>query len=145
MSFEPQFSYAATIDDAAEIINRPHEPKAVLETIDCIRKISRYPIIRIGELLVRQVHAEIAWWLTDRGSYRRVPVRIGGKVLDYFTIPQQMSAVHPFAVVNVNDLKCWYTQFEEIHPFEDGNGRVGGAIIAGVSLALFGNILVPMQ
>ena len=32
-------------------------------------------------------------------------------------------------VQNVDSLVKWYTDFETIHPFLDGNGRVGGIVV----------------
>ena len=44
----------------------------------------------------------------------------------------KLHAAHP-AWISIEDLEDWYYDFETIHPFQDGNGRVGGVVVATVS------------
>jgi hypothetical protein len=144
--FNPSFVIVHNLDHCAGLINAPHEPKAVQQTKEAVEMISRHKeIITIGEFLIRQVHEHICYWLEPRGVYRNIPVRIGDQVLDHFPVAQQMRDLHPFLLDDKlgNTLKTWYRLFQEIHPFEDGNGRVGGAIIAGISYARYGYYLTP--
>lgn len=154
MPFNPKFEIMSPMGARpsplyiAQIINEPHEPKAVERTCDVIEAVSKYcDASTIGELLIRQAHHHICEWLPDneRGVYRTMPIRIGGEIKDHFTVPQSMSDIHPFCINNRDDLKEWYRLFQEIHPFADGNGRVGGAIIAGVSFALWSIYIVAVE
>jgi fido (protein-threonine AMPylation protein) len=43
----------------------------------------------------------------------------------------------------VDNYLAWYQQFETIHPFIDGNGRVGGVVIAVLSFNVNGVFTVP--
>ena len=79
-----------------------------------------------------------------------IPVQIGGEVLDWIHVADDMQKLHPYILSPLKQdgliqLGEWYNAFQRIHPFEDGNGRVGGAIIAGVSLAMFNTILIPAR
>lgn len=148
--FTPSFKWVNGILQAAMIINAPHTPDATFETADVIDLIgANREICSIGQVLVRQAHQHIcSSWMSDAGTYRNYPVSIGGDVLDWYAIQDQMDKLHPFIISPLmNDaamaLGEWYTTFERIHPFGDGNGRVGGAIIAGISLAMFNTILIP--
>lgn len=148
--FTATFRIVNGVLNAAEIINAPHTPRAIMETADIIARISKMgEISAIGETLCRGVHGIICkGWLHDAGEYRRCPVQIGGELLDWIFIQDDMSKLHPYIVSptfqeGIDDLGRWYSAFQRIHPFSDGNGRVGGAIIAGVSLAMFDCLLVP--
>jgi len=72
----------------------------------------------------------------DAGFYRQHPVRIlGAKTItaNYIKVPQLMDEL--IKMVNQSDLPITYniakihSKFEQIHPFSDGNGRVGRLLI----------------
>lgn len=74
----------------------------------------------------------------DRGVYRRIPVRIMGadnvppepweipkKMEDLlFKHTEMISTLHP-----IERISLFHLQFEQIHPFIDGNGRMGRMLI----------------
>ena len=47
--------------------------------------------------------------------------------------------------ISQENLRHWYFDFETIHPFVDGNGRVGGIIIAAATHRQHGIYLAPGQ
>lgn len=143
--FNPRFKYTFCLQEATEAINAPHEPKAILATGQAIQQIANHKdIVVIGETLVREVHQYICeMWLKSAGSYRKVPVEINHQIKDFYDVPMKMAAIHPYRVYTIEHLQEWYRLFQEIHPFEDGNGRVGGAVIAGMSFANWGYYLIP--
>ena len=50
-----------------------------------------------------------------------------------------------YEITNIESLLIWYYRFEQIHPFQDGNGRVGGIVVAAISQALNRNMLKNNQ
>lgn len=149
MTFAPRYAYADSILDAAIRINALHEPNAVDETANAIQKITELTDANvIIEMLIRLTHQHICLWLPNPGVYRSVNVEINGSELPFWLVAPRMSRMHPFIISptlndGMLDLQEWYESFREIHPFIDGNDRVGGAIIAGVSLRMFDKILIP--
>ena len=63
----------------------------------------------------------------NKTGYRHVPVRfgIGEKALDPELIPQAMKGYAIKFAEGIEPSDELYREFEEIHPFKDGNGRVG--------------------
>ena len=66
-------------------------------------------------------------------------VRVGAHVpLPPVRVPvlmEQLEAHYLWAIQNMDHLIDWHNDFQTIHPFRDGNGRVGGIIVAAYSRA----------
>jgi len=104
---------------------------------DCIskkRKINEDMVLKLHGILMNGV-------LSDAGQYRRHAVRITGVNLptaNYIRVPNLM-----FKLMNdvkkkdkdiISSLASIHSQFEQIHPFSDGNGRIGRLLINAMLL-----------
>ncbi|MDP2327071.1 MAG: Fic family protein [Dehalococcoidia bacterium] len=101
---------------------------------------------RLNQALIRALHAELLregrGATASRGQYRRVQVAIGGRTPErarfvpppYDRVPPLMDDLERFLTADI-DLPplmicaLAHYQFETIHPFEDGNGRIGRLLI----------------
>lgn len=87
--------------------------------------------------LALKVHAAVFPEAGYAGQMRRVPGRIGRFVLprpDLLPrLIENLETAYADREPDVDTLSSWYTDFETIHPFQDGNGRVGGIIVAGLN------------
>ena len=127
----------------------------ILETVNhfrCIDYIIDYAEEKLTESLIKQLHLILKSGTSDSkkdwfmvGDYKRLPNEVGGmdtcppnevhqkmKVLlqEYNAIKQR----------TLEDILDFHVRFEKIHPFQDGNGRVGRLIMFKECLA---NNIVP--
>ncbi len=87
--------------------------------------------------------------LSDAGQYRRHSVRIMGTqvaVANYLKVPSAMSELLSVTINEYGDivtrLARVHAAFEKIHPFSDGNGRVGRLLM--LAQALRSGIVPPL-
>jgi Fic family protein len=96
----------------------------------------------IDEVLVLKLHGMLLNGIRqDAGRYRRHPVRIVGANIptaNYVKIPTLMNEliekIEKREKDVVQQIAVTHSEFERIHPFSDGNGRIGRLIIQAMSL-----------
>lgn len=136
--FNPKFSKVTSIAECADLINRPHEdyPKRVQRTQELIEYYTNGGGHQIMEFDAMQMHSFVMWDLPSRGKYRSSDVTVGKwSPPSPMKLKELILKHHIFPISSASDgyLVEWYKRFQSLHPFEDGNGRVGGIIVAILS------------
>lgn len=91
----------------------------------------------LSQSMIKQIHyLVLADKQEDRGVYRRVPVRIMGAkhepVQPYRIMPGMEQLLERYAHSEehiIPKLAWFHIEFERIHPFIDGNGRMGRLLV----------------
>ena len=122
---------AVKVDDVVETANH-------FKCIDMIIDSANYAL---SEAFIKQLHAVLKSGTSDSrldwfavGDYKRLPNEVGG--MDT-TAPENVGAEIKKLLVEYNsianktfdDLLDFHYRFERIHPFQDGNGRVGRLLL----------------
>lgn len=109
---------------------------------------------QINEALVLKLHGILMNGVQpDAGIYRRHAVRIIGvnmPTANYLRIPDLIPEVIELAAKKTNDIVAAsvgaHSRFEQIHPFSDGNGRVGRLLVNAMFLkANLAPIIIKQQ
>ena len=119
------------VDDVVETANH-------FKCIDMIIDSANYAL---SEAFIKQLHAVLKSGTSDSrldwfavGDYKRLPNEVGG--MDT-TAPENVGAeikkllaeYNSIANKTFDDLLDFHYRFERIHPFQDGNGRVGRLLL----------------
>lgn len=125
-----------TIGITDEVINVDD----ILETTNhfrCIDLIIDKANLNITEKLIKQLHYILKNGTTDSrknwfsvGDYKKLPNEVGGKITTspenvVNEIKQLITWYNNIEVKTLHDIIEFHYRFECIHPFQDGNGRVG--------------------
>ena len=133
---------AINVDDIVETVNH----------FRCIDYIIDHAEERLTEVFIKYLHLLLKIGTSDSrkdrfvvGGYKHLPNEVGGQeTCPPEEVHQRMKAL--LADYNLNrqksleDILDFHVRFEQIHPFQDGNGRVGRLLMFKECLA---NDIVP--
>lgn len=121
----------------SEQLEAKNHQTALLYLFDYLSKsseINEELILKLHSILLNSIHS-------DAGSYRQHGVRIVGANLptaNYLKIPELMKDLILDINAGTSDVITHaaniHARFEQIHPFSDGNGRIGRLIIQAMML-----------
>ena len=135
-------SDAINVDDILETVNHFH----------CIDFIIDHAEERLTEDMIKQIHQLLKSGTSDSrkdwfavGDYKHLPNEVGGmETCPPENVHRQMKALlseyNGKKHKSFNDILDFHVRFEQIHPFQDGNGRVGRLLMFKECLA---NHIVP--
>lgn len=119
------------VDDILETANH-------FRCVDLVIEHAKWPL---SEKFIKELHAVLKTGTSDSrmdwfavGSYKKMPNEVGGmETTAPEKVGEQMQALlreyNRGTKKNLRDLLEFHVRFERIHPFQDGNGRVGRLIL----------------
>lgn len=122
---------AVNVDDVVETANHFRCIDMVID--DANRALSQAMIKRLHEILKSGTSDSRQDWFAV-GEYKKLPNEVGGQET---AAPEDvenrmralLNAYNAKTRKTLRDLLDFHVQFESIHPFQDGNGRVGRLIL----------------
>jgi len=124
-------SGSVNVDDIVETSNH----------FRCIDLIIDQANAALSEKLIKQLHLLLKSGTSDArkdwfavGTYKRLPNEVGGKetAAPEDVAPRMQKLLEAYNAVKIktlDDILEFHYRFESIHPFQDGNGRVGRLIL----------------
>lgn len=118
------------VDDILETV---HHFRAIDFVIDCAEEpLSEETVKKLHYILKHDTKDSTLDWFAV-GEYKRRPNVVGGReTAKPKDVPARMKKLiddyNSKPEITVEDIICFHADFEKIHPFQDGNGRVGRLI-----------------
>lgn len=127
----------------------------IVETVNhfaCVDMMIAKSRGRLSEKLIKELHRVLKSGTSDSrrpwfavGAYKKLPNEVGGRAT---TLPENVGSemkkllddYNALPTKTLNDIINFHVCFEDIHPFQDGNGRIGRLIMFKECLA---NNIVP--
>lgn len=125
------------VDDIMETVNHFH----------CIDMVIDHATDRLTENFIKELHRELKQGTSDSrkdwfrvGDYKKLPNEVGGiETCPPEKVHREMTALlkeyTQTKVHSLEDILDFHQRFEAIHPFQDGNGRVGRLVMFKECLA----------
>jgi len=140
--FSKNTETATNIDDIIESINHFSCFDYMLDIVE--ESISEQHIKKFHSLLKNNTSDSKKSWFRV-GEYKLRPNIVGGIETSLpsdvlFDMKNLIENYHSRQEITINDIIDFHFQFEQIHPFQDGNGRVGRLIMFKECLA---NNIIP--
>ena len=118
------------VDDILETV---HHFRAIDYVIDCANDMLTEEIIKKLHFILKHdtKDSTLDWFAV--GDYKKRPNVVGGReTTKPKNVPTRMKSLldgyNAKQPVTINDIIAFHAEFEQIHPFQDGNGRVGRLI-----------------
>ena len=116
----------------------------IMETVNhfrCIDYIIDHATDQITEIHIKQLHkilktntsdSQKSWFAV--GDYKRLANEVGGEETArpedvHKKLKSLLSKYYKIKTVTLEDILDFHVEFERIHPFQDGNGRIGRLLI----------------
>lgn len=122
---------AVRVDDIVETVNHFRCIDLIID--NAMRPLSETMIKQLHQILKNGTNDSRKGWFAV-GAYKKLPNEVGGKET---TPPEQVAAQMKGLLASYNrkqhvtlqDLLAFHADFETIHPFQDGNGRIGRLLL----------------
>lgn len=119
------------VDDVVETANHFRCIDYIIENAN--RKLSERMIKKLHFILKNGTSDSLQDWFAV-GEYKKMPNEVGGmETTPPEKVPEEMRKLikkyRARKVLDFHDLLAFHYEFERIHPFQDGNGRVGRLIL----------------
>lgn len=137
---QTRYIYETNTIDAGDSVNVDD----VVETANhfrCINLVIEHADDKLSEKLIKELHLVLKNGTSDSrkdwfavGDYKHLPNEVGGKETTApEEVPAQMAALlsdyNAEKTKTLTQLLDFHVRFESIHPFQDGNGRIGRLIL----------------
>ena len=124
-------SNQANVDDIIETTNHFRLVDYMLDVAD--KKLTEDMIKEFHKILKTGTSDERKSWF-NVGEYKKLPNEVAGSMTDSpENVTKDMEKLldnyNSLEKVTINDIIKFHSDFEKIHPFQDGNGRVGRIIM----------------